>query len=345
VWAERPLGHAEAVERLWGALAHGRLPHALLFEGPAGIGKYRAAQWFVQGVFCERGPAPACGECGPCKRVRAGSHPDLHVLDPLERELETIPVSRISERDGSEGSIESFLSLRPAEGGWRVVLIREFERANVPAQNALLKTLEEPGNASLLILETSRRDLLLDTVRSRCVSVTLQPPEPELGAKVLAEHGITGPRAETLVRWSGGSPGGALALEREGAEEAREVLRGVLSGALDPLEGARRLAETEGEFVGKTPAAQARARARGALDLTLAVLRDALRGRAGGVPGELAHGDLVGLARPGGTAIAASLAELLSLRGEVELNISPESILDRAMLALGRAGSGRQEIR
>ena len=343
MWAERPLGHDEAVQQLWDALEKRRLPHALLFEGPAGIGKYLAAQWFVQGIFCERGPAPACGECGPCKRVRARSHPDLYVLDPLERELESIPVSCISERDGADDPIESFLALRPAEGGWRVVLIREFERANVQAQNALLKTLEEPGDASLLILETSRRDLLLETVRSRCVTVSLQPLRPELGAEVLAGCGICGERAANLVRWSGGSPGAALALGREGAERVREVLCEVLSGELDPLEASGRISRMEGEFAGKTPSAQARARVRSVLELTLAVLRDVLRARAGGDEAELAHGDLVGLAHPGEAAVAASLGELLSLRGEVELNLPPEGILDRAMLALGRAGKGRQE--
>ena len=345
MWVDEPIGHRAVVEGLWSAQRQGRLPHALLFEGRQGIGKYLAASWFAQGVFCALGPGPACGECGPCKRIAADSHADLFRLDPLERELESIGISSICEREGSgERAIESFLSLRPLEGSWRVGLVREFERATVPAQNALLKTLEEPGDSALLVLETSRRALLLETVISRCVPVHLAELSTAEGSEVLAREGLIGAEAERLVRWSNGSPGIALDLHRQGALAVRERLAEVLAGELDPLEATVAITGLDGEFPGKTPAARARARARAALDLVLRILRDLSRARSGIPAGELTHGDLVPRAGGSFSAIADSLREGLALRGDLELNLSPEGVLDAALMALSRAGSRGAEV-
>lgn len=344
--AEAPLGHAEVVRGLWRARGRGRLPHALLFEGPAGVGKFRAALWFAQGLFCatwaETGgaddwPGP-CGACGPCKRFRTGGHPDAFVLDPLEHELETIPIAAITERDDGKwqgDSVCEFLALRPAEGGMRVVVVREFERANDAAQNALLKTLEEPGESTLLVLESSRPDLLLETVRSRCVTVRFGALDAEDARDVLRAAGSANVRGP-LVAWAEGSPGRALLLERQGALAVRAVVADLLHGRLDPLAATRKVLELDGEFPGRTPTAQVRARTRAALDLLLAVLRDGVR-LAAGVPAErLPHGDLAALALGRASAWTASLERVVALRGEVELNLSPESLLDRAFLALPR---------
>lgn len=345
---EAPLGHADVVRGLWRARGRGRLPHALLFEGPGGVGKFRAAVWFAQGLFCEAWAghdssdgedwAGPCGTCGPCKRFQSGSHPDVFVLDPLEHELETIPIAAITEREDGKwqgDSVCEFLSLRPAEGGMRVVIVREFERANDSAQNALLKTLEEPGDATLLVLESSRPDLLLETVRSRCVTVRFGPLQPDEARDVLRAAGSANVRGP-LVAWAEGSPGRALALERAGALAVRAVFADLLHGRLDPLAATRRVLELAGEFTGKTPTAQMRERTRAALDLLLAVLRDGVC-HASGVPAaDLAHGDLAGLALGRTAAWTAALERVVALRGEVELNLSPESLLDRAFLALPR---------
>ena len=206
-----PLGHREVIEGLWRARALGRLPHALLFEGPAGIGKYHSALWFAQGLFCERSAQPdwsePCGECGGCKRCTAGSHPDLFVLDPLAEELESIPVARIAARDDGGDSASDFFSLRPMEGGMRIAIMREFDRANVQAQNALLKTLEEPGDSALIVLESARPDLLLATVRSRCVVVRFEALEHGDARAVLGAAGAGGLRCGAPGRLGRGVSG------------------------------------------------------------------------------------------------------------------------------------------
>lgn len=332
-----PLGHRETIEGLWRARARGRLPHALLFEGTGGIGKFMAALWFAQGLFCEDWSAQQldwsgpCGSCGPCKRFAARSHPDFFLLDPVEEALETIKIGTITERDGGEETVHRFFSLRPMEGGARVVIIREFDRAEAPAQNALLKILEEPGEGALLILETSRPDLLMETIRSRCVTVHFDALSETDCGKVLLGSGVN---QTQLIPWAGGSPGKVLALSAEGAPAVRALLEEVLEGRLMPLAATRRVLEVPGEFSGKTPTAQLRARTRAALDLLLAVLRDGVR-LAEGLPVEtLAHGDLVSRALRERVRWSRALEQVVALRGEVELNLTPEGILDRALLAL-----------
>ena len=166
-----PVGHAEAIAGLLRAAAGRRLAHALLLSGPDGIGKFLAAEWLAFGLLCARGPARPCGACGPCKRLLAGTHADILVLDPESEGEEEIKISRITRRErDSQPNVGDFLSLRPMEGGWRVVILRDADRMNEEAQNALLKTLEEPGTSTLLALVASRPESLLPTTRSRCVS-------------------------------------------------------------------------------------------------------------------------------------------------------------------------------
>ena len=291
---EIPIGHREVIEGLWRAQDRGRLSHALLFEGPAGIGKFQAARWFAQGLYCagrgSEGWDGPCGTCGACKRFAARTHPDVYVLDPLEQEMESIKVAAVAERGTGEDSVCGFFRLRAMEGGGRTVIVREFERAEISAQNALLKTLEEPGQGALLILETSRADLLLETIRSRCVTVRFGALSNADCTRVLESQGSAGTAAESLVRWASGSPGRALAMAKESAEEVRGLFEQVLNGSLDPYQATGLVLQASGEFGGATPTAQLRTRTRAALDLLLAVLRDGMRALQGVDPAQLAQG-------------------------------------------------------
>jgi DNA polymerase-3 subunit delta' len=340
---ELPRGHAEIVDGLLAATKNRRLPHALLFAGPDGVGKYLAAEWLAAGILCAKGPARPCGSCGPEKRLEAGSHPDFLAIDPDSEGEEEIKIGRITYRERDpRPNVGDFLSLLPMEGGWRIVLVRDAERMTDEAQNALLKTLEEPGRSTLLVLVTARPESLLPTTTSRCVRVDFRPLEREVAGEILRAHGIPPEEAASLARFAGGSPGLAIALRERGALRVRAILEGVLCGALDPMEAAREIGELPGEFPGKTPTARARARTRAALDLALDVLGDLVRLGAGIDPAELAHGDLAPSAptSPGGdTDLALSrLGRRLELcseaRQDVEANLAPDAILERALLAL-----------
>lgn len=341
---QRPVRAAEAVLGLWRAAGAGRLSHALLFHGPEGVGKFLAARWFARGLLCERGPGEPCGTCGPCKRVAVATHPDLHVVDPRAEGEETLKVERVARREGAKGppSVGELLSLRPGEGGWRVVLLRDFDLAGPAAQNALLKTLEEPGERTLLVLVTSRPERLLDTVRSRCVGVRFGSLTRAECQAVLEDQGAAPEAAARLARWSGGSPGLALALGAAGADDIRAALGALLTGQQDPLDAARAIEAVEAPAAGKTPAARERAQVLSALDLGLALLGDLVRWEAGVAPGHLAHGDWIeahagALSAWRPPALEAGLGALLEAQLDLGANLNAGGVLDRALLALARA--------
>jgi DNA polymerase-3 subunit delta' len=346
---EKPIGHAAQIDGLWRAARAERLAHALCFVGPAGVGKFLAAEWLALGLLCaraERGRSAGepCGVCGPCKRARADTHPDVFVIDVesenRERDAkerdEEIRVRRIARRDSEDGpTVADFLALRAAEEGYRIVLVREADRANEEAQNALLKTLEEPGESTLIVLETARPDVLLPTIQSRCVRVGFEAPSPEATAAILAAHGLPAADAEMLARWSGGAPGLALTLHARAAPAMRDVLERALSAAVDAFAAAAEILEIEGEFTAKTALGEQRLRARTFLDLSLSVLRDRERAAAGVDPAHLAHGDLVRRIAPASAVLRArQLEQCLRARQDVDQNLSPEAALERALFAL-----------
>lgn len=335
-----PRGHGAVLAGLWRAAASSRLPHALLFHGPEGIGKYRAARWLAQGLFCDAGPERAadegpCGACGPCKRTASGNHPDLFAIDPVAEALETIPIGRVAARDEDVPSAEEFFALRAMERGWRVAIVREAERAREATQNALLKSLEEPGPRCLWILESSQPRMLLDTIRSRCVAVRFEPLDPQDAGEVLRAAGLEPERAARLARWSRGSPGLALGLAARNADELRARVAAVLEGVEHPLQASSAVWQVEGDHPGRTARARDRERARAVLAVVIDVLADGLR-LASGVGAEgLAHGDLVaaGPWRPAASWHGA-LQSALRAREDVERNLAPEAVLDAAFLAL-----------
>ncbi len=349
----RPVGHDDTLARLWRAARAGRLPHALLFEGRAGIGKFMSAQWFALGTLCARGPGEPCGACGPCRRVSSGhergNHPDLFLIDPLLEGEERIRVGRIAarsrtgENDGPEQSLEEFLDLRPLEGERRVVLVRECQRMNANAQNALLKTLEEPRPGTLLVLETHRPAALLATIRSRCIRIRFEPLARAACQGVLRAAGLEEEMARDLAQLSEGSPGVALAMARNGTRELRALLASLVHGERPALEVAAQLEGLEGEFAGKTPGARARERARIVLELLQTLVRDAWRLHAGvaaeGLPlGELARA-LAG--QRGVRELARQGAHLALARADVERNLAPGPLLERALLTLAEGAPAR----
>jgi DNA polymerase-3 subunit delta' len=341
-----PLGHAATVERLLAAARSKRLPHALVFEGPEGIGKFLAARWFAMGCVCVRGPAAPCGSCGPCRRVASGgergNHPDVFLIDPVLEGQERILVGRIAQREHEgEQSLEAFLDLRPLEAELRPVLVREAHRMNVQAQNALLKTLEEPRAGTVIVLETHRPSALLPTILSRCVRIRFDPLDAEECAAVLAAHGLASADARELARLAAGSPGRALAMARDGTREIRALLVAVASGARDPLAASGELWELEGELPGKTQTARERERARTVLDLAQALVSDALRLAAGRPADALAHGDVAGTraARAGERDLAGRAVALLQVRADIERNLAPAALVERALLVLAQGAA------
>jgi DNA polymerase-3 subunit delta' len=231
-------------------------------------------------------------------------------------------------------------------------LVREAERMNEAAQNAFLKTLEEPTSRTLLVLESSSPAALLETVKSRLAAIDLQALTGEQTLEVLLSHDLERAQAETLARWCRGAPGLALKLHRRGALAMRELLAGTLAGSMQPRAAADALWKLEGSFPGKTASAKQRARARVFLDLGLEVLLDLERAAAGVPAADLAHGDLAsehpdGRRAPGSIAVRERrMDRWIQARQDVDLNLAPEGLVERALDACtpgGETGTSRSK--
>lgn len=213
--------------------------HAWLFTGPEGVGKETAARAFARSLLC-RAPrdGEACGECPSCGKVERGVHPDLLQVLPealaVERGLlAREELGRTPSRElkiEQVRNLEGMLALSPVEGERRVVLLLGADSMNVPAQNAFLKTLEEPPAGTHLVLLAEAGDALLATIRSRCVRVPFGPlPLDFVAERVAQERGIAEDEARLLAALAGGSLGRALALTPEALEDRAEILSGIES--------------------------------------------------------------------------------------------------------------------
>lgn len=153
------------------AVKQGRLPHALLISGCAGLGKLAFAQALAQHILCSAKEEPACGQCQSCLWFQAGNHPDFSVVCP-EEDKKQIGIAQI--RDLSEALTKT------GYGSHQVVIIHPAEAMNRASANALLKTLEEPNGQVILLLVCDHPASLLPTIRSRCQELRVQQPSTEI---------------------------------------------------------------------------------------------------------------------------------------------------------------------
>jgi DNA polymerase-3 subunit delta' len=288
------------VAALRAAAAGGALHHAWLLAGPEGVGKGTAARILAQALNCERGDGDACGACGPCRKIARGVHPDVLVL---EEERVMARAGRWEPRGGRAPSrdivvdqvrdlVDRRLSLKRFEGRRRVVVLDPADAMNPQAQSALLKTLEEPPEDTVLVLVASRADALLPTVRSRCLRVPFAPLPEALVAGRLEAAGRPPAEARLAASLAGGSLGRALALDAAALASRRRAVE----------DAAGLPADDAGAWIAYARAQGAdREAARQTCELLLVWLRDVLARQAAGQASRPALADL-------GAATAAAAA-------------------------------------
>jgi DNA polymerase III subunit delta' len=222
------IGQERALSALRSALARDALHHAYLFGGPEGVGKATAARLLAQSVNCEAAEADRpCGACGPCRKIARGTHPDVF---HLAQERVMAKAGRWEPKGGRTPSkdivvdqvrdlVDHRLSLRRFEGRRRVVVIDPADAMNAQAQNALLKTLEEPPDETTLVLVASNPDALLPTIRSRCARVPFAPLPDGVLAERLAADGVPAAEIPFVCALAGGSLSRAAEVARRRRQE------------------------------------------------------------------------------------------------------------------------------
>ncbi len=213
-----------------------KLPHAVLISGPTDVGKTHFSVALAARMLCQ---APiddfACMSCKDCQLVKAGSHPDLLLVEP-EQKGKAISVDAIR-------NLAGFASQTALLGGWRVVLVSPVGAMTHNAANALLKTLEEPGKSTLLILVDHQQNELLATIRSRCQLFLFPIPNGALSLEWLRDNVGDGVEDyEALLETAGRRPLRAVSIAKEGALEqinqVKQMLADVAGGLLSPVQAA-----------------------------------------------------------------------------------------------------------
>ena len=243
------VGHVRLIDLLSRSVAGSTLPPSLLFAGPAGIGKRLTALAVAQALNCARAQGTtlntqdsgftvqgsgidACGVCPACTRIARGVHPDVLFVSPGDSGA--IKIDQV--RD-----IVDRAQYRPFEGRRRVVIIDEADALVAPAQNALLKTLEEPTPSSVFILVTARPDMLLPTVLSRCPQLRFRPLSAADIATALMARGQSHTEAHAVAALADGSLGQALQASAGELVESRDLAQKVLEKAASQPDPARRI--------------------------------------------------------------------------------------------------------
>lgn len=212
-------GQDSVKEHLRTALRSGRISHAYMLIGEKGLGKQTLADAFAKMLFCEKDSLHPCGSCHACRQVEALTHPDLIHL--RHEKPNSIGVDDVREQLAAE------VAIRPFSGRKRVFVVPEAEKMTVQAQNALLKTIEEPPEYAVIFLLTKSEEALLETIRSRCVKLKLRPvAERELAAALLRRGDISRERVLLAARFARGIPGLAeqMAVSEEFQKRCEETL-------------------------------------------------------------------------------------------------------------------------
>lgn len=285
-------GHDAVAATFARAQAAGRIAGSYLFIGPAGVGKATFARALAGALVCQA-PRPglvACGSCGSCLQAVAGTHPDIDVVEkPADKG--TIPLESLigsPEQRMREGLVWRLL-LQPALGGRKVAIILDADHLADEGANCLLKTLEEPPTAAVIILVGTELERQLPTIRSRCQVIRFRPlPAADVAALIEEEAVRSDVQVDAAtIRTAAAASGGSLARARLLVDpELTAFLRRLVELlGRRPLHGVELARDTLAfvEAAGKeTP--PRRARLRMVLETVIDLLRAAIRSAATGAP-------------------------------------------------------------
>ena len=217
------IGHEKIINHFQTAMKRGQVSHAYILEGEAGSGKKLLAKAFAQALECEDAAGEACKVCHSCMMAESGNHPDI--IWVTHEKPNTISVADI------RSQVNGDIAIKPYSGKYKVYIIDQAEKMNEQAQNALLKTIEEPPAYAVLLLLASHTGAFLPTILSRCITLSLKPVgEDRIREYILTHTGLTREEAEFCAGYSMGNLGKAMELATNEARiEMKKDCVGLLS--------------------------------------------------------------------------------------------------------------------
>ena len=196
------IGHADIIAHMQNAIRAGKISHAYLLTGEKGSGKTQLAKTFAMALQCEKHGTDPCGVCPSCKKALSGNHPDIVYVRHDKPNSVSV--------DDIRGQVVSDVAIRPYESPYKVYIIDDASKMTPQAQNALLKTLEEPPAYAVLLLLADNAEMLLPTILSRCVMLRLKPvSDSEIKAFLMNRLHVPDYQAEIEASFAQGNPGKA----------------------------------------------------------------------------------------------------------------------------------------
>ena len=217
------VGHKDILKYISSAVENNRVSHAYILNGERGSGKKMLANLFAMTLLCETGDNEPCGKCHSCKQAESGNHPDI--IRVTHEKPNSISV------DDIRTQVNNTVDIKPYQGPYKVYIIPQADMMTPQAQNAILKTIEEPPSYAVFLLLTENAETLLPTINSRCVMLKLRNIKDTLIKKYLMENlEIPDYKADMCTAFAQGNMGRAIMLAKsdhfnEIREEAVQLLK------------------------------------------------------------------------------------------------------------------------
>ena len=217
---EEILGNEMVKDHFKKAIQNHKISHAYILTGEAGMGRKSIANAFAMTLLCEKGGSEPCMMCHSCKQVMSGNHPDLIYV--THEKPGSIGVDDVREQ------INDTIMIRPYSSYYKIYIVDEAEKMTVQAQNALLKTIEEPPSYAVILLITTNQEAFLPTILSRCIQLKLKPLKDFTVKSYLTEHlHVPDKEAEICAAFARGNLGKAIHLSS--SDEFKELYQKVMS--------------------------------------------------------------------------------------------------------------------
>lgn len=322
------IGHKDILQTLRNSVIREKLAHAYLFVGPTGVGKKSLSEVFARVLLCESPlEGDLCGQCRSCGQTEAGNHPDLHLIQPTGASIKIEQIRELLRQ----------VQFRPYQAKRQVFIIDMADAMTQEAANCFLKTLEEPAGQSHFILLSSRPNLLLETVLSRCLTLQFYPLSNREIADTLAKNfGIERDKAAELAPMAGGSMDRALKLV--GNDQSKRMRLRILEMVVEmpKMSKVRALALAEEISPDRNDTGEY-------LETMLLLFRDMLVYNYTSDKKMLVNQDMAGqlseyASTYGPAKLVAIIEEIMKARGKILTNANPRMTLEVLMLKIQSYG-------